>query len=231
MLTAFLNKLNMNFHIRLNAYNLLIPILFLFLFSCTDRLPYEEGIFRDSELVELITLDSTFKLDIRYATVDNFVGRPVYEQARAFLQRPAALALVEASKELRAQGYGMIIFDGYRPWSVTKAFWDFTPKEEKHFVADPKKGSRHNRGCAIDLSLYYLESGEAVEMPSEYDEMNESAYVDYDGVTEKQKKYRELLIESMEKHGFKVYKYEWWHFDYKDWEQYRIQNIQFSDIK
>ncbi len=98
------------------------------------------------ELVELVTLDSTFRLDIRYATPDNFMGRTMYSQARAFLQRPAAEALVRVLRALRTQGYGLMIFDGYRPWSVTKEFWDATEPAKRKFVADPAKGSKHNRG-------------------------------------------------------------------------------------
>jgi D-alanyl-D-alanine dipeptidase len=112
--------------------------------------------FRKPELVELVKLDPTIKLDIRYATTNNFLGTPVYTQARAFLQRPAAEALVRAHRELKAQGYGLIIHDGYRPWYVTEIFWEATPDDKKIFVANPAEGSKHNRGCAVDLSLYDL---------------------------------------------------------------------------
>src|SRR5882757_3612856 len=121
--------------------------------------PTEPGPFRTPDLVELSKLDPTIKLDIRYATANNFLGRPVYKEARAFLQRPAAEALVRANKALRKKGYGLIIHDGYRPWSVTKIFWDATPDDKKIFVADPSQGSRHNRGCAVDLSLFDLKTG------------------------------------------------------------------------
>jgi D-alanyl-D-alanine dipeptidase len=176
-------------------------------------------------------IDSTFKLDIRYATDNNLVGRAVYKEARAFLQRPAAEALVKVNKELRELGYGLLIFDGYRPWRVTKLFWDITPEEKRIFVADPSKGSRHNRGCAVDLSLFDLKTGREIEMPGVYDEMTERSYPDYSGGTELQRKMRDLLRAKMESNGFTVYEYEWWHFDYKDWKSYRIENISFSDIK
>ncbi len=130
--------------------------------------PHESGRFRRPELVELIKLDPTIKLDIRYATDNNFMSTPLYSQARAFLQRPAAQALLRAHRALRKQGYGLLIHDGYRPWFVTKMFWEATPDDKKIFVADPAKGSRHNRGCAVDLTLYDLKTGEAVEMPSGY---------------------------------------------------------------
>src|SRR5882762_6333613 len=130
--------------------------------------PIEPGPFRKPDLVELIKLDPTIKLDIRYATKNNFVGKAVYKQARAFLQRPAAEALVRINQNLRKHGYGLVVFDGYRPWSVTKVFWDVTPADKKIFVADPSKGSRHNRGCAVDLTLFELKTGLQVKMPSEY---------------------------------------------------------------
>ena len=205
--------------------------LFLFLSSCKEEPPHETGTFKRPDLVELIKLDTTFHLDIRYATNNNFLGRPVYKEARAFLQRPAAEALVKVNRELKPYGYALVLFDGYRPWSVTKTFWDVTPDDKKDFVANPKFGSRHNRGCAVDLSLYEIASGKEVEMPSEYDEMSERSYADYKGGTEKQRELRDLLRIKMEDNGFKVLNVEWWHFDYKDWKSYRIENISFEDIK
>ena len=154
----------------------------------------------------------------------------MYKQARAFLQRPAAEAVVRVNASLRPLGYGLVVFDGYRPWSVTKLFWDITSGENKKFVADPAKGSKHNRGCAVDLSLYDLSTGKEIQMPGEYDEMSERSYPTYTGGTEQQKKMRDLLRSKMEAEGFTVYEYEWWHFDYKDWKQYRITNVPFSGV-
>ncbi|HLW31991.1 MAG TPA: M15 family metallopeptidase [Aequorivita sp.] len=216
---------------RYATHSLLLIIFLSLLYSCGSRPPYEKGNFKTSDLVELIALDPSLRLDIRYATENNFAGQPVYEEARAFLQRPAAEAVVQVNKELKPLGYGLVIFDGYRPWSVTKLFWDITPDEDKKFVANPKDGSRHNRGCAVDLTLYKLDTGKVVEMTGEYDEMSERSYPDYSGGTNEQRKMRDLLISKMEAHGFKVYEYEWWHFDYNGWEEYRIQNIQFSEIE
>lgn len=192
--------------------------------------PHEEGVFRQPDLVELIKLDQTIKLDIRYATANNFLGRPVYSEARAFLQRPAAEALRRAHRALRKQGYGLIIHDGYRPWSVTRIFWDATPEDKKIFVADPAKGSRHNRGCAVDLSMVDLKTGKVVEMPSAYDEMSERAHINYQGGTSEARRLRDLLRAAMERQGFAVYEPEWWHYDYKDWQSYAILNISFSEI-
>jgi len=199
--------------------------------SCAAKPPVETGDFKQSDLVELIKLDSTIKLDIRYATNNNLVGRPVYTEARAFLQRPAAEALVKINASLKPLGYGLLVFDGYRPWSVTKLFWDITSEENKKFVADPKKGSRHNRGCAVDLSLYDLKTGKEIVMTGVYDEMSERSYPDYKGGTDEQRKTRDLLRSKMEANGFTVYPYEWWHFDFNGWEKYHIENIPFSKIK
>ena len=192
--------------------------------------PAEHGDFRASDLVELTTLDPTIKLDIRYATTRNFLGAPLYSQARAFMQRPAALALARVQKSLAAEGYGLLVHDAYRPWYVTKIFWDATPPDKHEFVADPASGSRHNRGCAVDLTLYTLADGRPVEMPSLYDEMSERAYPGYAGGPEEPRRLRELLRRHMEAEGFSVYQYEWWHFDYRDWKSYALQNARFEDI-
>jgi len=192
--------------------------------------PIEDGTFRAPDLVELVKLDPTIKLDIRYATTNDFLSTPVYTQARAFLQRPAAEALVLANQALKAHGYGLIIHDGYRPWYVTEIFWEATPDDKKKFVANPAEGSKHNRGCAVDLSLYDLATGKEVKMPSGYDEMTDRAYADYPGGTPEERARRALLRQAMEAQGFAVIPDEWWHFDYKDWKQYPIQNVKFEDL-
>jgi D-alanyl-D-alanine dipeptidase len=198
--------------------------------SCKAKPPQETGDFKPTGLVELIKMDSSIHLDIRYATSNNLAGRPVYKEARAFLQRPAAEALLKVNASLKPLGFGLVVFDGYRPWSVTKLFWEVTPADKKQFVADPAKGSKHNRGCAVDLSLYDLKTGNEIEMTGNYDEMTERSYPNYTGGTEQQRKMRDLLRTKMEAQGFKVYEYEWWHFDYKDWKLYRITNVPFSKL-
>lgn len=192
--------------------------------------PVESGTFRAPELVELVTLDPTIKLDIRYATGNNFLGTPLYSQPRAFLQRPAAEALVRVSRALKADGYGLLVHDAYRPWYATKLFWDATPEAQHKFVANPATGSRHNRGCAVDLTLYSLATGRAVTMPSGYDEMSERAYPTYAGGAKGERARRELLRARMEAEGFAVYEFEWWHFDFKDWRDYGISNLKFEQI-
>lgn len=193
--------------------------------------PEEAGVlFRKAELVELITLDPTIKLDVRYASTNNFLSTPFYRSAKAFLQKPAADALVKVHQRLKKDGYGLLVHDGYRPWAVTKMFWDATPDRLRLFVADPEKGSRHNRGCAVDLTLYDRKTGKVIEMVGGYDEMSDRSYPDYVGGTSLQRWHRELLRRAMEAEGFTVYDAEWWHFDYKDWRKYPIANVPFEEM-
>jgi zinc D-Ala-D-Ala dipeptidase len=184
-----------------------------------------------SELVEIVRLDPTIRLDIRYATPDNFTGRAVYPEARAFLQRPAAEALIVAQRWLRERGYGLVVYDAYRPWSVTKLFWDITPPARRAFVAKPSAGSVHNRGCAVDVGLVDLKSGRAREMPSAYDEMSVRASVAYKGGTLEQRAHRDLLRQAMERDGqFVVAPGEWWHYNFKGYRTYAIQDVPFSEL-
>ena len=192
--------------------------------------PLERGPFREPDLVDLSTLDPTFRFDIRYATANNFMGTPFYAEPKAFLQRPAAEALLRAQQTLQRYGYGLLIHDAYRPWYVTRMFWDATPDSLKEFVANPANGSRHNRGAAVDLTLYNLRTGEPVEMPSGYDEFTPRAYPGYPGGTALERWHRELLRQAMEAQGFTVYENEWWHFDYRDWREYPIGNVTFEEI-
>jgi len=207
------------------------PVAELRLEALAASPPTEAGPFRPVDLVELTSLDPTIRLDIRYATADNFLSTPVYDEARAFLQRPAAEALLRAHRALADTGYGLLVHDAYRPWWVTKVFWEATPKDKRDFVADPAKGSRHNRGCAVDLTLYRLDEGRAVEMPSLYDEMTERAYPGWGGGAPESRRLRDLLRSAMEREGFTVFESEWWHFDYRDWREYPILNLAFQQIR
>jgi CubicO group peptidase (beta-lactamase class C family)/D-alanyl-D-alanine dipeptidase len=193
--------------------------------------PAEAGPFRTPDLVDIAALDPAIHLDIRYASTTNFLRTPVYTEARAFLQRPAADALIRILKELKPLGYGLLIHDAYRPWFVTKIFWDATPPEGKIFVADPSQGSRHNRGCAVDLTLYDLTTGQPIEMPGTYDEQSQRSFPTYLGGTSLERWHRDLLRAAMESEGFSVYDAEWWHFDYKDWKQYPILNTPFEKLE
>ena len=192
--------------------------------------PAEAGPFRPTDLVELTTLDPTIRLEIRYATTNNFVGTRFYDEARAFMQRPAAEAVVRAHQALRPLGYGLLIHDAYRPWYVTKMFWDATPVDKHWLVADPSKGSLHNRGSAVDLTLYDLASRQPVDMPSTYDESTDRAFADYAGGSALERWHRALLRRAMEAEGFTVNPNEWWHFDHYLWREYAIGNVTFDRV-
>jgi zinc D-Ala-D-Ala dipeptidase len=207
------------------------PIAQLRIDALKQTPPTETGPFRPHSLVNVATLDSSIRLDIRYAGTDNFLSAPVYESPRAYLQRPAAEALLRAHNRLKQSGYGILVHDAYRPWFVTWIFWEATPPQLKDFVANPARGSKHNRGCAADVTLYDLKTGAPVEMPSLYDEMSERAYPGFPGGTPLQRQLRDLLRTAMESEGFTVYEYEWWHFDYKDWRHYPIGNQTFQQLE
>jgi len=192
--------------------------------------PVEQGPFRPPELVEIKPSETGPRLDVRYATANNFLGRAVYPQARVFLQRPAAAALLRAHARLKPLGLGLLLFDGYRPWAVTKLFWDSVSGDQRLFVANPAEGSRHNRGCTVDLSLCYLRSGLEAAMPSAFDEMNEKAYPDYSGGAAEARALRDLLRRAMEAEGFSVHPREWWHFDHQDWREYAILDWPFAAL-
>lgn len=207
--------------------------LILILCACQTSPPQESGAFRPAELVELVSLDSSLHPDIRYATAHNFTGHPLYTQARAFLQRPAAEALVRAHRALQTQGLGIVIYDAYRPWSVTKQLWDSASPAEREagFVADPKTGSKHNRGCAVDIGLYDLKTGQEIAMPSGYDEFSERAYPHYAGGSPAARQARDTLRLAMEAQGFTVADNEWWHFNYRDWRTYPVLDVSFEELQ
>ena len=192
--------------------------------------PAEAGPFRDSELVEVTTLDPGIRLDVRYATTNNFMSSVFYDEPRVFLQRPAAAAVARVHRALAEQGYGLLLHDGYRPWYVTKMFFDATPEAQKIFVADPASGSRHNRGSAIDLNLYDLATGEPADMVGTFDEFSPRSFPNYPGGTSLQRWQREVLRRAMEAEGFTVYEAEWWHFDHDDWREYALQNATFGEL-
>ncbi|MDX2193647.1 MAG: serine hydrolase, partial [Gemmatimonadales bacterium] len=185
---------------------------------------------RAPDLVDLAFVDRTFRFDVRYATTNNFLGVPLYASARAFLQRPAADALRRANRSLAREGYGLLIHDGYRPWAVTKLFWEATPPAQRWLVADPAQGSRHNRGMAVDLTLYELESGRPVTMPGTYDEASDRSFPDYPGGTARQRWLRARLRGAMEAAGFTIFAQEWWHFDFAGWRAWPVLNVPFERL-
>ncbi|WZO97728.1 serine hydrolase [Isosphaeraceae bacterium EP7] len=185
---------------------------------------------RKADLVDLIAVVPGLKLDIRYATTNNFLSTPLYTSARALMQRPAAEALARVQAGLAPKGYGLLIHDAYRPWRVTKLFREATPPAQHIFVADPAKGSKHNRGCAVDLTLCDLANEQPIEMTGGYDEFSDRSFPGYPGGTSRQRWHRDLLRNAMEAEGFNVIDTEWWHFDYKIWNDYPIIDIPFEDL-
>ena len=187
----------------------------------------------DSQSVELLNLeglDPTLKFDIQYARDDNFFNRKVYTQPRAFLLKHVAEDLHRVHQSLRSHGLGLLIFDGYRPWSVTKLFWDESNENNRQYLANPETGSAHNRGCAVDLSLYHLKTGESVVMPSEFDEMNEKAHTHYAGGDPESMRWRDLLQEKMHEHHFIGIRFEWWHFNHLSHRDWPVMNFSFEQI-
>jgi D-alanyl-D-alanine dipeptidase len=182
-------------------------------------------------LLELIKLDPAIRLDMRYATANNFTGRILYDEARAFLAAPAAQAVARASKMAQADGFGLTIYDAYRPWRITKKLWDATPVgPKKEYVANPKRGSKHNRGCAVDLTLHDLQTGQLVEMPTEFDDFSEKAHRDYMGASTAAIANRARLASYLEAEGFVGLSKEWWHFDFTGWAQFPVMDIPFNKI-
>ncbi len=176
-------------------------------------------------------LDPNILLDIRYATTNNFTGRQLYSQPRAFLVAAAAKALLNANRAAQAAGFGLTIYDAYRPWRVTKALWDATPPGPKrNYVANPKRGSRHNRGCAVDLTFHHLAGGTKVAMPSGYDEFTRRAHRNFSGAPAEALKHRDVLERVMEDAGFRGASNEWWHFDFAGWEDYPLLDIPFEEL-
>jgi D-alanyl-D-alanine dipeptidase len=192
--------------------------------------PIERDPRRGNTLTEIVALEPGIRLDIRYASDNNFLGTPAYSSARAFLQRPAADALVRVHRALAPFGYGLLVHDAYRPWYVTRMFWDATAGADHEFVANPATGSRHNRGAAVDLTLYDLQTGKAVRMPGGYDEFSHRSHADYPGGTSLQRWLRDLLRREMESAGFTVNPSEWWHFDFNGWNEYPLLNVPFERL-
>ena len=183
---------------------------------------------RQSDLMELVALDPSIVLDIKYARTDNFMGRVLYpDGARALLQRPEAQALVRVQAALASVGLGLIVFDAYRPASVTQQMWDETAEPLRIFVANPATGSKHNRGCAVDVTLCKRGTDVALRMPSEFDEFTERAFADFDGCSDEERANRSTLRDAMAKEGFAINPKEWWHYDHCTWEQYPLLDVPF----
>ncbi len=179
--------------------------------------------------MKIIKIDPQIPRDIRYATSNNFTGVPVYSIAECYLEEVAAVALQVAQKEFISLGFSLKVYDGYRPLSVQKIFWELLPDET--YVANPSKGSRHNRGCAIDVTLIDLKTGKELDMGTDFDDFSEKAHRNYQDIAEIVRQNRLLLETIMHKHGFIGWHAEWWHFDYKDWENYPVRDISFEELE
>lgn len=182
----------------------------------------------DNELVEIKKAIPNITLDVRYATQNNFMQQVMYRQARAFARKPVVDALKKIQQELNKKGLGLKIFDGYRPYAITIEF--YKKASDKNFVANPAKGSKHNRGCAVDLTLINLKTGKELPMPTPYDSFSAAAAANYEPVSAVQRKNRNLLISTMAKYGLKVLENEWWHYDFVGWKNYQLMDIPFEKL-
>ena len=178
---------------------------------------------RSGDLVEVQKAVPGVVLDIRYATTNNFTGQKLYPFSKCYLRRASAEKLRAAQSELATMGYGLKIFDGYRPLSVQWKMWEVYP--QPGYVADPRKGSRHNRGAAVDVTLVRLSDQTELPMPTPYDDFTEKAHRKFNDLPEEVIRNRELLEQVLTKHGFVGLYTEWWHFDDKDWRQYPIMDV------
>jgi len=179
-------------------------------------------------LIDIETYIPDIVLDIRYATDNNFVGEPVYNIPKAYTRLPVAKALKKIQHELKKENLGLKIYDAYRPYSVTVKF--FKKVKDTNFVASPKKGSRHNRGCAADLTIIDLKTGKEIVMPTRYDDFTERASQNFNDLPRDVLKNREKLKRIMTENGFKVFPSEWWHYDFKGWENYELMDISFEEL-
>lgn len=182
-----------------------------------------------NELVNLEKFIPGFVLDIRYATTNNFTGEKIYNLARAYARKPVAESLKKIQADLKKQGLGIKIYDGYRPYSATVKFYE--TYRDTTYVASPYKGSRHNRGCALDLTVIDLKTGQELEMPTGYDSFKKEAWPTSPVSDPTIRKNRQLLIDAMEKHGFKVNASEWWHFDFVGWQKFSVMDIDFEELE
>lgn len=183
----------------------------------------------DHELVNLEKFIPGVVLDIRYATTNNFTGEKIYNLARAYARKPVAEALKKIQADLKPKGLGLKIFDGYRPYSATVKFYEVY--RDTTYVASPYKGSRHNRGCALDLTLIDLKTGKELPTPTEWDSFKKEAWPSTPVADPQIRANRKLLIDTMEKHGFKVNSSEWWHFDFVGWQKFAVMDIDFEELE
>jgi len=182
----------------------------------------------NNELIEIKKAIPSVVLDIRYATKNNFMKEVMYNQPKAFARKPVVEQLKKIQAILNKKGYGLKIFDAYRPYAITVAFWERA--SDKNFVANPAKGSKHNRGVAVDLTIIDLKTGKDVQMPTPYDSFEAAAAPHYNKLPAQVIKNRDFLIDTMQANGFKVIYNEWWHFDFNGWQNYNLMDIPFEKL-
>ena len=180
------------------------------------------------ELIDLEKAIPGLVLDIRYATTNNFTKEKIYNIPKAYARRPVAEALKKAQEEFEKLGLGIKVFDAYRPYKATVRFYEVY--KDTTYVASPYRGSRHNRGCAIDLTLVDLKTGKELRMPTGYDSFRKEAWPSTPVADPTIRKNRQLLISVMEKNGFRVNSSEWWHFDFIGWKKYEVLDIDFEEL-
>lgn len=185
----------------------------------------------DWDWIDISSAAPSVEESLVYAGETNVFRRRFYDLELGFLRKPVAAALEKAGRVCLDQGFRLVVLDAYRPWSVTREMWDSVPESKKSFVANPSRGSRHNRGAAVDVTLKNLEGGSWVEMPSTFDDFSEKAHADFDGVTFEARKNREFLRRVMIEEGFTPLQIEWWHFDFPGWESLPVSDISLDELK
>ena len=167
-------------------------------------------------------------LDLRYATTNNFMHTQLYPVAKAYLRAPVAAALADVERDLAREGLGLKIWDAYRPYSVTVRMWE--PIKNPDYVADPKFGSRHNRGAAVDLTLIDLKTGNELVMPTSYDSFTPRSRNDYNDLPAEAIANRAKLRDVMTRHGFEPLPSEWWHYDFRGWEKFELLDVPLESL-
>ncbi len=180
------------------------------------------------KLIDILALNTSIHADIRYATTNNFTGKQIYPYAKALLINRAAEAFLKASDSLNKLGYGIVVYDAYRPYRATVKFWELIHNED--YVANPSKGSRHNRGCAVDISLYKLSTGVYLPMPTEYDDFTLNAHAEATCLELSSMQNRTILQGVMTWAGFNIFPTEWWHFDFSGWPNWPVLDVSFTDL-
>ncbi len=187
--------------------------------------PPSQYMTKDKDFVNIQKISKDFVLDMRYATANNFLKEKVYSCAQCYVREDVAKALLKVSAELKKKGYKLKFFDCYRPYSVQKKMWKIFPNPG--YVADPKGGSVHNRGAAVDVTLVQSD-GTLVDMGTGFDHFGKEAHHSYTNFSSTILSHRKLLKNTMEKHGFKTIKTEWWHYNFVGGKKFAISDYKWE---